>query len=86
MDNTPLVLPFISAYLLIVKSFFLAFSKMLDGIGYFLLGMNFMEESIHKLAGRSFKLFLRHQSTISLKLLPQVLLLPEYCKVARSST
>lgn len=67
MDNTPLVLPFISAYLLIVKSFFLAFSKMLDGIGFFLLGMNFMEESIHKLAGRSFKLFLRNQTNNKLR-------------------
>ena len=48
-------------------SFFLALSKMLAGIGFFLLGMNFMEESIRKLAGRSFKLFLRNQTNNKFK-------------------
>jgi phosphate:Na+ symporter len=42
--------------------FFLSISKMLAGIGFFIMGMNFMEESLRKLAGRSFKLFLRHQT------------------------
>jgi len=45
----------------------LALSKMLAGIGIFLLGMNFLEEALRKLAGRSFKLFLRNQTTNKVK-------------------
>lgn len=47
--------------------FFVALSKMLAGVGFFLLGMNFMEEALRKLAGRSFKIFLRHQTNNKLK-------------------
>lgn len=47
--------------------YFLAISKMLAGIGLFLLGMNFLEEALRKLAGRSFKLFLRNQTTNKFK-------------------
>lgn len=42
-------------------------SQMLAGIGIFLLGMNFLEETLKNLAGRSFKLFLRKQTTNKLK-------------------
>ncbi len=42
-------------------------SEMLAGIGIFLLGMNFLEETLKTLAGRSFKLFLRRQTTNKLK-------------------
>jgi len=42
-------------------------SKMLAGIGIFLLGMNFLEETLRSLSGRSFKLFLRKQTTNPLK-------------------
>ncbi len=47
--------------------FFLAIFKMLAGIGFFLLGMSFVEASLRKLAGRSFKIFLRHQTNNKLK-------------------
>ena len=36
--------------------------KALAGIAIFLLGMNFMEEALHKLSGRPFKLFLKKQT------------------------
>ncbi|HET9058058.1 MAG TPA: Na/Pi symporter [Chitinophagaceae bacterium] len=36
--------------------------KFLAGIAIFLLGMNFLEDSLARLAGRSFKLFLRKQT------------------------
>lgn len=42
-------------------------SEMLAGIGIFLLGMNFLEEALKNLAGRSFKLFLRRHTTNKLK-------------------
>ncbi|MEY4930817.1 MAG: hypothetical protein RI909_1541, partial [Bacteroidota bacterium] len=42
-------------------------SQMLAGIGIFLLGMNFLEETLKNLAGRSFKLFLRKQTTNKIK-------------------
>jgi phosphate:Na+ symporter len=42
-------------------------SEMLAGIGIFLLGMNFLEDTLKNLAGRSFKLFLRRQTTSKLK-------------------
>jgi phosphate:Na+ symporter len=42
-------------------------SKILAGIGIFLLGMNFLEETLRSLSGRSFKLFLRKQTTNPLK-------------------
>jgi hypothetical protein len=38
-------------------------SEMLAGIGIFLLGMNFLEDTLKSLAGRPFKLFLRKQTT-----------------------
>jgi phosphate:Na+ symporter len=41
--------------------------KILAGIGFFLLGMNFLEETLRSLSGRSFKLFLRKQTTNPLK-------------------
>jgi phosphate:Na+ symporter len=41
---------------------FLALSKMLAGIGIFLMGMNFMEDALRRLAGRPFKVFLRKQT------------------------
>lgn len=47
--------------------YFLAISKMLAGIGIFLLGMNFLEETLRKLAGRTFKLFLRNQTSNKIK-------------------
>ena len=42
-------------------------SKMLAGIAFFLLAMNFMESALKHLAGRGFKLFLRRQTTNKLK-------------------
>lgn len=42
-------------------------SEMLAGIGIFLLGMNFLEDTLKNLVGRSFKLFLRRQTTNKLK-------------------
>lgn len=47
--------------------YFLAISKMLAGVGIFLLGMSFLEDALRKLAGRSFKLFLRNQTTNKFK-------------------
>jgi phosphate:Na+ symporter len=47
--------------------FFLAISKLLAGIGFFLLGMNFVEDALRKLAGRSFKIFLRKQTNNKFK-------------------
>ncbi len=47
--------------------FFLALSKMLAGIGLFLLGMNYLEDALRRLAGRSFKIFLRKQADNKLK-------------------
>ena len=41
--------------------------KSLAGIAIFLLGMNFLEESLRHLAGRPFKLFLRKQTSNKLK-------------------
>jgi len=42
-------------------------SEMLAGIGIFLMGMSFLEETLRSLSGRSFKLFLRKQTTNPLK-------------------
>ena len=42
-------------------------SEMLAGIGLFLLGMVFLEESLRKLAGRAFKIFLRNQTSNKFK-------------------
>jgi len=42
-------------------------SEMLAGIGMFLLGMNFLEDTLKNLAGRSFKLFLRKHTSNKLK-------------------
>lgn len=42
-------------------------SKMMAGIGLFLLGMGFLEEALRKLAGRAFKIFLRKQTSNKLK-------------------
>jgi phosphate:Na+ symporter len=41
--------------------------KMLAGIAIFMLGMNFLEEGLHNLAGRPFKLFLKKQTSNKLK-------------------
>jgi phosphate:Na+ symporter len=41
--------------------------KMLAGIAIFMLGMNFMEETLRSLAGRSSKLFLKKQTSNKLK-------------------
>ena len=41
--------------------------KMLAGVAFFLLAMNLMEESLHHLAGRRFKLFLRNHTSNKLK-------------------
>src|SRR5690349_3948175 len=41
--------------------------KMLAGIAIFMLGMNFLEEGLHNLAGRPFKLFLKRQTSNKLK-------------------
>lgn len=41
--------------------------KSLAGIAIFLMGMNFLESSLKKLAGRSFKLFLKKQTTNKVK-------------------
>ena len=40
---------------------------MLAGIAFFLLAMNFMEEALHLLAGRRFKIFLKKQSGSRIK-------------------
>lgn len=45
----------------------LEFSKILAGIGLFLLGMVYLEESLRKLAGRTFKIFLRNQTANKFK-------------------
>jgi len=42
-------------------------SKMLVGVAFFLLAMNFMEDALKHLASRGFKLFLRRQTTSKLK-------------------
>jgi len=42
-------------------------SKLLAGVGVFILGMNFIEEALHKVAGRPFKLFLKKQTSNNLK-------------------
>jgi len=42
---------------------FLAVSKMLAGVGLFILGMGFIETALRRLAGRSFKLFLRNHTS-----------------------
>ena len=41
--------------------------KMLAGVAFFLLAMNFMENSLRLLAGRKFKLFLKKQTTNKIK-------------------
>ena len=41
--------------------------KLLTGVAIFMLGMNFIEESLHKVAGRPFKLFLKRQTSSNLK-------------------
>lgn len=41
--------------------------KILAGIAFFMLGMNFLEESVKSLSGRSFKLFLKKQTSNKLK-------------------
>ncbi|MGE5106411.1 MAG: Na/Pi cotransporter family protein [Sphingobacteriales bacterium] len=41
--------------------------KLLAGVAIFLLGMNFLEDSLKQLAGRSFKLFLKKHTTNKLK-------------------
>jgi len=41
--------------------------KLLAGIAFFLLGMNFLEEGLKQLAGRPFKLFLRKQTSNKFK-------------------
>lgn len=41
--------------------------KSLAGIAIFLLGMNFLEESLRQLAGRPFKLFLKRQTSNKIK-------------------
>jgi phosphate:Na+ symporter len=48
-------------------SLYLAIAKMLAGIGFFLLGMNFVEDALRRLAGRSFKLFLRNHTSNKFK-------------------
>ena len=47
--------------------FFLAISKMIAGIGFFLFGMMFMEDALRKLAGRPFKIFLRQHTSSKFK-------------------
>ncbi|HEY6062741.1 MAG TPA: Na/Pi symporter, partial [Chitinophagaceae bacterium] len=41
--------------------------KMLAGVAFFLLAMNFMEDSLRRLAGRRFKLFLKKQTKNKVK-------------------
>ncbi|MBL7745273.1 MAG: Na/Pi cotransporter family protein [Chitinophagaceae bacterium] len=41
--------------------------KMLAGVAIFLVGMNFMEDSLRSLAGRNFKLFLKKQTSNTVK-------------------
>ena len=43
--------------------------KVLAGIAIFMLGMRFLEEALHKLAGRPFKLFLRKHTSNTIKAL-----------------
>ncbi|HCM75531.1 MAG TPA: sodium:phosphate symporter, partial [Cytophagales bacterium] len=47
--------------------YFYELSLMGAGIGLFLLGTNFLEEALSKLAGRSFKVFLKTQTNNKLK-------------------
>ena len=42
-------------------------SFMLAGLGLFMLGMRFLEDALRRLAGRSFKLFLRRQAGNKIK-------------------
>ena len=42
-------------------------ARVIGGIGIFVLGMKYLEENLRHLAGRSFKLFLRHQALNKLK-------------------
>ena len=42
-------------------------ARVIGGIGIFVLGMKYLEENLRHLAGRSFKLFLRHQAQNKLK-------------------
>ncbi|MBL7849679.1 MAG: Na/Pi cotransporter family protein, partial [Cyclobacteriaceae bacterium] len=48
-------------------TYFLAVSRMLAGIGLFLLGMNFLEDALRRLGGRKLKLFLRNNTANNLK-------------------
>ncbi len=48
-------------------TYFLATSTLLAGIGIFLLGMNYLEDSLRRLGGRAFKIFLRKQTTNKVK-------------------
>jgi len=48
-------------------NYFLFIWKLLTGVAIFLLGMNFIQESLHKVAGRPFKLFLKRQTSNNLK-------------------
>ncbi|MBI3139134.1 MAG: Na/Pi cotransporter family protein [Sphingobacteriales bacterium] len=48
-------------------TFSVDFWKMLAGVAIFLLGIRWMEESLHQLAGRQFKLFLRKQTASRVK-------------------
>ncbi len=41
--------------------------KLLGGISFFLIGVNYLEESIHQLAGRSFKLFIKKYTSSNIK-------------------
>lgn len=41
--------------------------KMLTGVAFFLLAMNFMENALQRLAGRKFKLFLKKHTTSKIK-------------------
>ena len=43
--------------------------KLLGGIAFFLIGMNFLEESIQHLSGRSFKLFIKKHTSSNFKAL-----------------
>jgi len=65
--NWAILLTFILSVYVFNMLSFLAISKLLAGIGFFLLGMNFVEDSLRKLAGRSFKIFLRKQTNNKLK-------------------
>ncbi|MBU3714183.1 MAG: Na/Pi cotransporter family protein, partial [Ferruginibacter sp.] len=41
--------------------------KLIGGISFFLIGMNFLEESLQNLAGRSFKLFFKKHTSSNFK-------------------